>query len=175
MPEAALVTRIDESPQDGAAGAWRDAFLRAPYLRDELVARGVFVETFETAVTWNRFDDLHDAVCTAARESAESFGGRAIVTCRLTHAYPDGVAPYFTVITPARPKAELEQWRTIKQAITDAMIAHGGTVTHHHSVGRDFRPWYEKQVPETVRGMLRAMKRELDPNAVLNPGVLIDP
>jgi alkyldihydroxyacetonephosphate synthase len=163
-----------QSADDDAARAWKGAFLKAPYLRDELALRGVFVETFETAVTWDRFDSLHARVMSAAEDSARALGGQAIVTCRVTHAYPDGAAPYFTVITPARAGAELEQWQTIKDAITSAMLDAGGTVTHHHAVGRDFRPWYDRQRPELFAQALRAAKRELDPNGVLNPGVLLD-
>jgi alkyldihydroxyacetonephosphate synthase len=175
VPEEALVTREDDAAsREGSAGAWRDAFLRAPYLRDELVARGVFVETFETAVTWDRFAELHQAVIASAQEAARDRGGAALTTCRITHAYPDGAAPYFTVIAPARAGAELGQWQAIKEAVTSAMLAHGGTVTHHHAVGRDFRPWYERQVPPLYREALRAAKLALDPAGTLNPGVLLD-
>jgi alkyldihydroxyacetonephosphate synthase len=160
----------------GSAGAWRSAFLRAPYLRDELVARGVFVETFETAVTWNRFHALEGAVRAAAERVARELNGDdagALVTCRITHAYSDGAAPYFTVICPARRGAELEQWDLMKTAVTDAMLDHGGTVTHHHAVGRDFRSWYERQQPAPFQRALLAAKNALDPAGVMNPGVLL--
>ncbi len=169
VPDSALVTKTD----DDAASAWRGAFLRAPYLRDELALRGVFIETFETAVTWDRFHSLHERVMAAAESAAAQFGGKSIVTCRVTHAYPDGAAPYFTVITPARRGAELTQWQVIKEAITSAMLDAGGTTTHHHAVGRDFRPFYERQRPELFARALRAAKRELDPSGVMNPGVLL--
>jgi alkyldihydroxyacetonephosphate synthase len=93
----------------------------------------------------------------------------------VTHAYPDGAAPYFTLITPAARGGELAQWDAIKQAVTSAMLAAGGTVTHHHAVGRDFRPWYEQQRPEPFARALGAAKRALDPAWVLNPGVLLPP
>ncbi len=174
VPDSAIRVKSDEGTlREGASAAWRQAFIRAPYLRDELVALGVFVETFETATTWDRFDELYTAVGAAAREAANATGGASIVTCRITHAYPDGAAPYFTVITPARRGAELEQWNTIKGAITDSMLDHGGTVTHHHAVGRDFRPWYDRQRPEGFAAALGAAKRALDPAGVLNPGVLL--
>jgi len=161
--------------RSGAAGAWRGAFLRAPYLRDELVARGVFVETFETAITWDRFEALTSAVLAAAHGVARELGAgsTAIATCRITHAYRDGAAPYFTVICPARRGAELQQWALMKAAITDAMLDHGATVTHHHAVGRDFRPWYARQVPVAFQRALAAAKGALDPSGVLNPGVLL--
>jgi alkyldihydroxyacetonephosphate synthase len=160
----------------GSADAWRGAFLRAPYLRDELVARGAFVETFETAITWDRFRALDSAVRAAAESAArESNGGgtSVLVTCRITHAYSDGAAPYFTVICPARRGAELEQWDLIKTRVTDAMLEHGGTVTHHHAVGRDFRRWYERQEPAPYQRALAAAKSAVDPAGVLNPGVLL--
>jgi alkyldihydroxyacetonephosphate synthase len=174
LAETALATREGAS-REGAAGAWRSAFLRAPYLRDALVRRGVFVETFETAVGWDRFEALCAAVRSAASEAARETSGApaALVTCRITHAYPDGAAPYFTVIAPARRGAELAQWARIKTAITDAMLAHGGTTTHHHAVGRDFRPWYERERPGGFARALAAAKATLDPAAILNPGVLL--
>ena len=171
VPEKALHTRHeDASTRDASENAWREAFLRAPYLRDALVARGIFVETFETAVTWDKLGALHARVVEAARAAAES---SALVSCRITHAYPDGAAPYFTVIAPARLGAELAQWQAIKAAITDAMLAEGGTTTHHHAVGRDFRPWYERQLAPHVRASFEAVKRKLDPSSILNPGVLL--
>jgi alkyldihydroxyacetonephosphate synthase len=157
----------------GAVGAWRDAFLRAPYLRDVLVALGVLSETFETAVTWDRFAELHTAVIDAARAALDD--ERATVTCRITHAYPDGPAPYFTVLAAARRGDEEAQWWTVKRAVSEAILATGGTITHHHAVGRDHRAWYDRQRPEPFAAALRAAKAAVDPAGVLNPGVLIDP
>ncbi|MBK7585486.1 MAG: FAD-binding oxidoreductase [Myxococcales bacterium] len=174
LADGALRTRHDDAQErDAAEGAWRAAFLRAPYLRDALVARGIFVETFETAVTWDGLEALHRKVVAAAQAAAGENGQKSLVSCRITHAYPDGAAPYFTVITPARVGHELEQWRLIKTAVTDAMLEAGGTTTHHHAVGRDFRPWYERQTPKLVLSALLAAKRELDPAGILNPGVLL--
>ena len=153
-------------------GAWRDAFLQAPYLRDTLVAAGVLAETFETAITWDRFAELVDGVREGVREA---LSGEGVVTCRLTHVYPDGAAPYFTVLAPARRGHELEQWAELKQAASEAIIAAGGTITHHHAVGRDHRPWYDRQRPDQFAEALRAAKSAVDPAGILNPGVLIDP
>jgi alkyldihydroxyacetonephosphate synthase len=154
-----------------AVGAWRAAFFRAPYLRDAFVAMGILSETFETAITWERFGALHAAVCAAASEAIGP-GGR--ITCRISHVYPDGPAPYFTVLAPARRGEEVEQWAQIKTAATDAIAACGGTITHHHAVGRDHRPWYDRQRPEPFAAALRAAKAVVDPAGLLNPGVLID-
>jgi alkyldihydroxyacetonephosphate synthase len=159
-----------------AVGAWRAAFLGAPYVRDSLVAMGVLAETFETAITWDRFAAFHERVSAATEQAArEACGEGAKVFCRLTHVYPDGAAPYFTVLARARRGEEVEQWAAIKQAASDAILAAGGTITHHHAVGRDHRPWYDRQRPEPFAAALRGAKLALDPAAIMNPGVLIDP
>ncbi len=156
----------------GGAGAWRAAFLSAPYLRDALVRLGVIVETFETATTWDRVHDLVEDVPRAARDAATSLCGTASVTVRVTHAYPDGCAPYMTVLAPGVRGQEVARWDAIKAAASDAILAGGGTITHHHAVGRDHAPWYDQQVPTLHTASLRAVAETLDPNGVMNPGVL---
>jgi alkyldihydroxyacetonephosphate synthase len=159
-----------------AVSSWRGAFLGAPYMRDLLVAMGVLSETFETAITWERFPAFHERVTAAARAALrEVCGGEGQVFCRFTHVYPDGPAPYFTVIAPARRGQEIEQWAAIKRAVSSAIIAAGGTITHHHAVGRDHRPWYDVQRPEPFAAALRGAKAAVDPQGIMNPGVLIDP
>jgi alkyldihydroxyacetonephosphate synthase len=159
-----------------AVGSWRAAFLGAPYVRDSLVALGVISETFETAITWERFPDFHERVSAATEQAVrDACGHDGKVFCRLTHVYPDGAAPYFTVLARARAGEELEQWGAIKRAASEAILAEGGTITHHHAVGRDHRPWYDRQRPEPFAQALRAAKLALDPAAIMNPGVLIDP
>ena len=165
-----------------AVGAWRSAFLLAPYLRDTFVACGVLSETFETAVTWDRFEGFHATAMDAVRQKAAEVcdapadgPGAPRVSCRFTHVYPDGPAPYFTVMAPAVRGGEVEQWDEIKAAAAEAVIEGGGTITHHHAVGRDHRPWYDCQRPAPFAAALRAAKAELDPAGMLNPGVLIDP
>jgi alkyldihydroxyacetonephosphate synthase len=167
---------------DDAVGAWRGAFLLAPYLRDTFVACGVLSETFETAITWDRFEEFQATVMEATRRAVAEVSGVSAegpgaprVSCRLTHVYPDGAAPYFTVLAPAIRGGEVEQWDEIKAAVSEALIDGGGTITHHHAVGRDHRPWYDRQRPTPFAAALRAAKAELDPAAMLNPGVLIDP
>jgi alkyldihydroxyacetonephosphate synthase len=174
-PDAGRTRTADEGAREGAAGAWRRAFLDAPYLRNAIVALGMVSETFETAVTWDRFPAFHEAVMGVARDAVRGVCGGGQVTCRFTHVYPDGPAPYYTVIAPGRRGAELEQWAAIKAAASDAILRHGGTITHHHAVGRDHRPWYDRERPDLFGEALRAAKRALDPRGILNPGVLIDP
>jgi alkyldihydroxyacetonephosphate synthase len=165
-----------------AVGAWRNAFLLAPYLRDTFVACGVLSDTFESSITWDRFEDFRAVAMEAARSKVAEVcdtpaegPGAPRVSCRFTHVYPDGPAPYFTVMAPAVRGGEVEQWDEIKAAASEAVIEAGGTITHHHAVGRDHRPWYDRQRPAPFAAALRAAKAELDPHAILNPGVLIDP
>ncbi|MBW2231749.1 MAG: FAD-binding oxidoreductase [Deltaproteobacteria bacterium] len=160
--------------REGAAGAWRRAFLQAPYLRDVLVRMSVICETFETAITWDRFPDFHASVTAAVEDALARVCGAGTLQCRFTHAYPDGAAPYYSVMAPGRKGSELEQWAEIKAAASEALIAHGGTITHHHSVGRDHRPWYDRQRPDLFARALAAAKHELDPAGVMNPGVVLD-
>ena len=175
VPEGAGATRSgEEGAREGAAGAWRNAFLNAPYLRDVLVRAAVISETFETAITWDRFENFHAEVMQATRDAVTRVCGSGSVACRFTHVYPDGPAPYYTVLAPGRRGSELEQWAEIKAAASEALLAAGGTITHHHAVGRDHRPWYDRERPDAFARALRAAKRELDPAGVLNPGVLFD-
>jgi alkyldihydroxyacetonephosphate synthase len=160
-----------------AVSSWREAFLGAPYMRDVLVAMGVLSETFETAITWERFPGFHERVSAATREAVRDSCGEdgGQVSVRFTHVYPDGPAVYFTVIAPARRGEEVDQWAAIKRAASDAVIAEGGTITHHHAVGRDHRPWYDVQRPDPFARALRGAKAAVDPAGIMNPGVLIDP
>jgi alkyldihydroxyacetonephosphate synthase len=107
--------------------------------------------------------------------AAAALGPDGRLTVRITHAYPDGAAPYFTVLAPSRRGDELEQWLEMKSAASDAILAAGGTITHHHAVGRDHRPWYDRQRPEPFAAALRGAKAAVDPKGILNPGVLLDP
>lgn len=173
---AGAATAGDATAGDPVVDSWRAAFLRAPYVRDALVRMGVLVETFETAVTWDRWPALHGAVTGAVRAALEEVGaGAGFVTCRFTHVYPDGPAPYYTVVAPARRGAELEQWDTVKAAASEALLACGATITHHHAVGRVHRPWYDRQRPPLFGAALQAAKAVLDPAGICNPGVLVDP
>lgn len=158
-----------------AADTWRSSFLRAPYLRDAMVSLGCIAETFETAVTWDRFEDLHATVVETAERSLAEVCGGGTVTCRFTHVYPDGAAPYFTVLAPSTHGDQLAAWDEVKAAVSEALLAAGGTITHHHAVGRDHRPWYDRQRPDLFAEVLRSAKSTLDPTGVLNPGVLVDP
>ncbi len=165
--------------RSGAAGAWRDAFVRMPYWRDPAVGVGVIMDTFETAITWDRFADFYSGIkADMARAIKRATGQVVELSCRLTHVYPDGPAPYFTFATRAADgsvASALAAWRDIKLAANAAVVAHGGTITHHHAVGRDHRSGYEREIDPLFTQMLAAAKHAVDPHAILNPGVLFDP
>jgi alkyldihydroxyacetonephosphate synthase len=166
--------------REGAAGAWRNAFIRMPYARNLSVALGMIGDTFETAITWDRFETLYEETRErAGRAIAEICGHPAAVSCRFTHVYPDGPAPYFSYSAVGTREDKLAdslaRWREIKAATNQIVVDLGGTVTHHHAVGRDHRPGYEAQSPPLFRAALAAAKTALDPAGVMNPGVLIDP
>ncbi|MFC9033025.1 FAD-binding oxidoreductase [Streptomyces arboris] len=168
---------VEEASGDGdsAAGTWRSAFLRMPYLRDGLARMSVISETFETACTWDRFPALYEAVHRDVGATVQKVTGTAgLINCRFTHVYPDGPAPYFTVIAPGRRGAEVAMWDEIKAVAMGVLGEQGATVTHHHAVGRDHRPGYDRQRPEPFALALRAAKQALDPAGILNPGVLFD-
>jgi alkyldihydroxyacetonephosphate synthase len=166
--------------RQGAAGQWRNAFIRMPYYRDLMVALGVITDTFETSITWDRFENLYEGVREkTSRVLREVCGHDAGVSCRFTHIYPDGPAPYFSYSALGTSNGKLSdslaKWREIKLATNEIVVGLGGTVTHHHAVGRDHRSGYERQSSPLFRMALTNAKKTLDPAGILNPGVLIDP
>jgi alkyldihydroxyacetonephosphate synthase len=171
----------DHSPGDGdVSGEWRNAFIRMPYYRNSLIPMGIIADTFETAITWDRFEQLYHGVKQRVGRCIEALTGRkALVSCRFTHIYPDGPAPYFTFYAVGSSGGDLASalaiWRDIKSAATEAVVSLGGTVTHHHAVGRDHRSGYQQQSPALFQEVLAAAKQRLDPSGILSPGVLIDP
>ena len=167
---------LEGGQRAGAAGQWRDSFLRMPYIREVLTPRGIISETFETAITWDRFAQFHVQVKAAAENAIKDVTGRpGLVSCRFTHVYPDGPAPYFSWHALGDKTRLVEQAWAIKTAASEVLIRLGGTITHHHAVGRDHRRWYDGQRPELFARALVAAKQRLDPKGMLNPGVLIDP
>jgi alkyldihydroxyacetonephosphate synthase len=135
---------------------------------------GAMVETLETSHTWSRLGELHAAVGAAIRGSLAARGTPGLVFCHLSHAYADGASLYFTFISRARRGEEIEQWRQVKKAASEAIVATAGTITHHHAVGRDHAPYMEAEVGTTGLDVLRAIKDQLDPTGIMNPGKLLD-
>jgi alkyldihydroxyacetonephosphate synthase len=173
---AALTRRLLRSaggePVDGAGPDWAAGRFAAPYLRDALLDAGALVETLETACFWSGVPGLYASVRQALVEALGSSGTPPVVLCHISHVYPSGASLYFTVAC-AQAEDPLTQWRRAKAAASDAILAAGGTITHHHGIGTEHRPWYHRQLGEFPLAALRAVKRELDPAGILNPGVLL--
>jgi alkyldihydroxyacetonephosphate synthase len=156
-----------------AGRSWEHGRYQGPYLRDTLMGMGAMVETLETSHTWRELFKLYRAVSEAIRSSLAAQGTPGLVFCHLSHAYADGASLYFTFISRAREGAEVEQWGKVKRAASTAIVAGGGTITHHHAVGRDHAPCMEAEVGRTGLDVLRAIKQQLDPAGIMNPGKLL--
>jgi alkyldihydroxyacetonephosphate synthase len=156
-----------------AGQSWEHGRFQGPYLRDTLMDMGAMVETLETSHTWSKLNDLRRSVGGAISNSLAAQGTPGLVFCHLSHAYADGASLYFTFIARSRKGAEVEQWRAVKQAASEAIVADGGTITHHHAVGRDHAPYMDAEVGRTGLDVLRAVKDELDPAGIINPGKLL--
>lgn len=161
---------------EGAAGRWRERFMFLPYFKEHMAARCIFRDAYETAITWDRFKDFHANIRDAGLNALRKATGRqGSVSCRFTHVYPDGPAPYLTFHgLSSSPERLMQDYWAVKSAASDAIIAGGGTITHHHAVGREHRPWYDRQRPELFARALRSVKQTLDPRWLLNPGLLVD-
>jgi alkyldihydroxyacetonephosphate synthase len=166
--EAKGGTSLGEAP----ARAWEHGRFGAPYLRDSLLSAGALCETLETATNWSNVPTLKAAVTEALTSSLADSGTPALVLCHISHVYPTGASLYFTVVAGQRGNP-IEQWRTAKSAASDAMMRTGATITHHHAVGADHRPWMRDEVGDLGVALLRAVKATLDPTGILNPGKLI--
>ncbi len=161
-----------EPADPGAGDAWAHDRFRGPYLRDAMLDAGAIVETLETATFWSGLPRLYEAVSTAVREALSAQGTPPVILCHISHVYPAGASLYFTV-GYAAVEEPVAQWRAAKAAASDAIIAAGGSITHHHGVGRDHLPWYGQEIGDVGMGVLRAVKASLDPAGILNPGILV--
>jgi alkyldihydroxyacetonephosphate synthase len=163
-------------PLGSSAGrSWERGRYEGPHLRDSLIDAGALVDTLETSHTYSRLGDLYAGVREALRGALTAGGGGAVVMCHVSHAYRDGASLYFTFLGAARRGAEIEQWHEVKAAASEAIVAAGGTITHHHATGRDHAPYLPAEIGELGIGVIRAIKEELDPAGIMNPGKLIDP
>jgi alkyldihydroxyacetonephosphate synthase len=169
---SATIRECGGAPEAGAGEGWLEGRYRGPYLRDALLDAGALVETLETAAFWSGLEALYAAVSDALRGSLSKQGTPPLVLCHISHVYPSGASLYFTVACAQRDDP-VAQWWEAKAAASDAILAAGGTISHHHGVGRDHREWYGREVGEIGAATLRAVKAVLDPTGVLNPGVLI--
>ena len=153
--------------------AWQRGRYEGPYLRETLLDHGVFVETLETSHTWSRLGELYAGVSDAIGSALESRGTPGLVLCHVSHLYPDGASLYFTFMARRTAGAEIEQWRAVKTAACEAIVAARGTITHHHAVGRDHVPYMGAEIGELGLETLRAVKARLDPAGIMNPGKLL--
>jgi alkyldihydroxyacetonephosphate synthase len=169
---AVLEAHGGKSLGEGPAKSWEHGRFSAPYLRDSLLAAGALCETLETATDWSNIPALKAAVTEALTSALAESGTPALVMCHVSHVYPTGASLYFTVVAGQRGNP-LEQWWAAKRAACDAIMATGGTITHHHAVGADHRPWMRDEVGDLGVQVLRAVKATLDPAGILNPGKLI--
>lgn len=172
--EAAALLRAAGGTELGAGPArdWEHGRFAAPYLRDALLDAGVLCETLETATTWRELEDLKAQVTTALIDSLTAQGTPPLVMCHISHTYPTGASLYFTVVAKLLDEP-IAQWRAAKTAAGNAIIAAGATITHHHAVGADHRAWLPDEIGEQGVRILRAVKREIDPAGILNPGTLL--
>jgi alkyldihydroxyacetonephosphate synthase len=169
---ALLAAQGGTSLGEGPAQAWERGRFGAPYLRDSLLAAGALCETLETATDWSNIPKLKAAVTEALTTALAETGTPALVMCHISHVYPTGASLYFTVVAGQRGNP-IEQWLAAKKAASDAIVTAGGTITHHHAVGADHRPWMRDEVGDLGVQVLRAVKATLDPAGILNPGKLI--
>ena len=153
------------------ARAWEHGRFSGPYLRDELLTRGVYVETLETSATWTSLDSTYHAVREAILKSLAEHGGSGYVQSHISHIYPDGASLYFTYLAGLEPDG-LAQHERVKQAASKAIVAAGSTITHHHSVGTDHAPYLEAEIGALGLEVLRGIKKTLDPAGIMNPGKL---
>lgn len=155
-----------------SAEEWMLGRFGAPYLRDSLLEHGVFCETLETATTWANLERLKREVTGAIERGFAGHGGKSLVLCHISHIYPTGAALYFTIVASLKGE-QLAAWREIKASVNDAILLNDGTLSHHHGVGRDHAPWFEGEIGKGGTRILRAIKAELDPAGIMNPGALI--
>lgn len=155
--------------------AWLASRFAAPYLRDELLTQGVMVETLETATTWSNVTVLHARVGGAIEQALRTAGTPGLVMCHVSHLYETGASLYFTFLAPQSEGEEIEQWRVVKQAACEAIVQGGGTITHHHAVGRDHASWMEREIGEEGVRALLSLKADMDPAGIMNPGKLLLP
>jgi alkyldihydroxyacetonephosphate synthase len=169
-----LVRGHDGLPVGRSPGnAWRAQRFAAPYLRDELLTHGVMVETLETATQWSNLERLHRQVGGAIERALAAQGTPGLVMCHVSHLYETGASLYFTFLARQQQEQPIAQWQAVKHAACEAIVKGGGTITHHHAVGHDHAPWLEQEIGCTGVSALLALKQQLDPGGIMNPGKLL--
>jgi|TARA_R110001599_G_scaffold82062_3_gene221139 alkyldihydroxyacetonephosphate synthase len=172
--KAGTVDNALETSRSGAQGSWRDQFRYLPRLMHVRAAMGIVSFTFETAYTWDIFKEIDTEIMARMADAEKRITGGGIVCRRFSFLYPDGPAPYYSIMAPSTHARCLEDYQALSDVASDTLTELGATITHHHAVGRTFRPWYDKEVDPLYRKALGAIKGELDPNWIMNPGLLVD-
>jgi alkyldihydroxyacetonephosphate synthase len=157
----------------GVGRTWLDERFELPYLRDVLLDHCILVDTLETATTWDKLEALHGAVKKSIEEAIAEMGVTGLAFAHVSHAYPDGASIYYTLVAPQVKGQEAQQWLRIKKAATDCIMRNGGTLSHHHGIGKDHAPWIIEELGENGLALLKAMKKQLDPEGIMNPGKLV--
>jgi alkyldihydroxyacetonephosphate synthase len=165
---------VQQKEAEEAVGDWKNTFFRQPYIRDALLDYGIISDTFETAVPWSAVPGFYHAVREATLKAVTKVCGAGAVSTRSTHSYTDGLCLYFAFFGPGKHDSLVEQWWQIRAAAAEAVVANGGTMSHHHAMGRDHKKWARAEIPAPFRAAIRAAKRELDPDGLLNPGLWFD-
>ena len=173
-PDMDQLDNKGEGHREGASGAWRNAFIRMPFFREILTPLNVLFDTFETSITWDRFENFHATIMAEMGKVMNDVCGKGFsFTCRFTHVYPDGPAPYFSFYGRGRKGQMVDQYWAIKIAAGELLNRLGGTITHHHAVGRDHMRWYRRQAPPLFQSALAGAKTAVDPGGIMNPGVIV--
>lgn len=158
----------------GVGRTWLNERFELPYLRDVLLDHCILVDTLETAATWDKLETLHGAIKQSIEQAIAGMGVSGLAFAHVSHSYRDGASLYFTFIAPQAKGKEAEQWLRIKKAATDCIMRNGGTLSPHHGIGRDHAPWIRQELGVNGLGLLRAMKRHLDPEGIMNPGKVLE-
>ena len=163
-----------ENSRSGPQGSWRKQFRYLPRLMHTRSAMGIVSFTFETSYTWDKFEEADTEIMGRVKDAIDRITGGGILCRRFSFLYPDGPAPYYSIMAKSNHGNALEAYQAISDVASDCLMDVGATITHHHAVGKSFRPWYDKEVDPLYRQALGAVKKEFDPNWVMNPGLLID-
>lgn len=156
------------------SSTWEEKRFALPYLRDTMLEHRLLIDTFETVTYWSNLDNLYQGVRKALTEKSDYFERKGLLFCHISHAYETGASLYFTLIIPQEKDQELEQWQRYKKVVSDVVIELGGAISHHHGVGKDHQHWYLQKLPANGQKLLQAIKQDLDPKNILNPGKLFD-
>src|SRR5262249_17909857 len=146
--------------------SWKKERFYVPYIRDWLLDHSILIDTLETATLWSQLPQLYARLKLTLQKSLSSSAGGSVILAHLSHAYPEGASLYFTFLAKQADGRELEQWQTVKEAACKCILENGGTLSHHHGIGKDHAPWLQQELGETAFAALRGLKQTLDPSGI---------